>query len=357
MNITKIRLQNYRNYKDLEIELENGLNLFVGNNAQGKTNLLESIYVSSHGKSYRTSKDQELIKFGEDFLYIDIDMDKADREENIKIRITNNKEKNIQINNLKIKKLSDLVGYIKVITFKPEDLLLIKEGPNNRRKFLDTEISQIDTYYMQNLQKYNRALLQKNNYLKNTREINIDELSIWNNQLATYGAEIIKIRRNFIKEINELIKIIHSNITDEKENIEMIYEENVKEDNIMNKLEEHINQDIKYRSSQCGPHRDDFSFKINDIDVKKFGSQGQQRTSILSLLFSQIELIKNKTGELPILLLDDVLSELDEKRQMKMIEYINRMQTVLTCTEIKDEIKEKLNIKKIYYINEGNIQK
>ena len=357
MNITNIKLQNYRNYNDIEIELENGLNLFVGNNAQGKTNLLESIYVSSHGKSYRTSKDLELIKFGEDFLSIDIKMDKADREENIKIKINNNKEKIIEINNLKIKKLSDLIGYIKVITFKPEDLLLIKEGPNNRRKFLDSEISQIDNYYMQNLQKYNRALLQKNNYLKNTRDINIEELSIWNSQLATYGAEIIKIRRNYINEINELINPIHSNITSEKENIKMIYEENVSEDNILNKLESNINQDIKYRSSQVGPHRDDFSFTINDVDVKKFGSQGQQRTSILSLLFSQIELIKNRTGETPILLLDDVLSELDEKRQMKMIEYINRMQTILTCTEIKDEIKNKLDIKKIYYINEGKIQK
>lgn len=357
MNITNIKLQNYRNYENLEIDLENGLNLFVGNNAQGKTNLLESIYVSSHGKTYRTSKDQELIKFGADFLSIEIKMDKADREENIKIRITNNKEKIIEINNLKIKKLSDLVGYIKVITFKPEDLLLIKEGPNNRRKFLDSEISQIDTYYMQNLQKYNRALLQKNNYLKNTRDINVDELSIWNSQLATYGSEIIKIRRKFIEEINELINPIHRNITSEKEIIKMIYEENVSEDNILEKLEKSISQDIKYKSSQLGPHRDDFSFTINDIDVKKFGSQGQQRTSILSLLFSQIELIKNKTGELPILLLDDVLSELDEKRQMKMIEYINRMQTILTCTEIKDEIKNKLDIKKIYYINEGKIQK
>jgi len=356
MYLKNIELKNYRNYKQIKLPLERNVNVLIGNNAQGKTNLLEAIYLCCFGKSYRVAKDSELINFGSDYTWISADIENDGHEDNIKILINNNKEKSIMINENKIKKMSELIGYIKVVTFKPEDLMLIKDAPSIRRKFLDTEISQLDYIYMKELQNYNRALLQKNNYLKNTSKIEKDYINIWNKQLVMYGEQIIKKREEYISEINKVLKRVHKNITNGKEDIVVEYKPNIKEDELERELEKTYEEEKRMRVTQVGPHKDDISFYVNGIEMKKFGSQGQQRTCVISLKFSQIEIIKEKSHCEPILLLDDILSELDDIRKYEMLEYINNLQTIITCTEVSDEILEKLKIQKIYKVKNGEIE-
>ena len=355
MYIKKINLKNFRNYKEQEINLEKGINLFYGNNAQGKTNILESIFICSLGKSFRTRKDNELILFNEKETSIEIEYEKIDRSGKIKYII--GKEKNIFVNNLKIKKMSELLGNINIVIFSPEDINIIKEGPSTRRKFLNILISQIRPNYIYTYNLYMKTLEQRNMYLKNINIENKNDqlLDIYDEKLAEYAKTINNYRNEFINKIKEKIQEIHKRITKEKEEIKIKYiSDCFEKEKYLKILKENRKTDILKGYTGAGIHRDDIYFFINGKKIDVFGSQGQQRTSILSLKLAELEIIKEEIGENPILLLDDFMSELDSQRRMNFLKNIKDTQIIITCT---DDIEiENVNISK-YQVKEGNIIK
>ena len=353
MYINKIKLNNFRNYDEQEIELEPNINIFYGDNAQGKTNIIESIFISSIGKSFRTNKENELIKFNKDFSSIYIEYEKSDRQGNIRINISNKKE--IFINGVKIKKLSELLGKINTVIFTPDDINILKDGPQKRRRFLDIMISQLRPNYIHILNMYNKTIEQRNNYLKQIKIENKPEemLEIWDEKLAEYGVKIYEYRNEFIEKIKNKINNIHKKITDEKEEIKIEYISDCSnKENYLNILKERKKLDIIKGFTTKGIHRDDFMIYINDELVNVYGSQGQNRTVILSLKISELQVIYDEIGEYPILLLDDFMSELDEKRRKNFLENIKDTQVIITCTD-KLELD---NIKyKIYNVKKGEI--
>ena len=353
MYINKIKLSNFRNYDEQEIELEPNINIFYGDNAQGKTNIIESIFISSIGKSFRTNKENELIKFNKDFSSIYIEYEKSDRQGNIRINISNKKE--IFINGVKIKKLSELLGKINTVIFTPDDINILKDGPQKRRRFLDIMIGQLRPNYIHILNMYNKTIEQRNNYLKQIKIENKPEemLEIWDEKLAEYGVKIYEYRNEFIEKIKNKINNIHKKITDEKEEIKIEYISDCSnKENYLNILKERKKLDIIKGFTTKGIHRDDFMIYINDELVNVYGSQGQNRTVILSLKISELQVIYDEIGEYPILLLDDFMSELDEKRRKNFLENIKDTQVIITCTD-KLELD---NIKyKIYNVKKGEI--
>jgi DNA replication and repair protein RecF len=359
MNIKYLTLQNYRNYKDLYIELSNNVNVFIGDNAQGKTNILESIYYCGFAKSHRTSKDRELISWNENQAYIKLYVSKDRLDKKVEIKILKEGKKAININSIKINKISELVGVFNVVMFSPEDLRLIKDSPIYRRRFLDMELCQLNNKYYYNLVQYNKVLTERNSILK-LRNIDASMLDIYDEQLATFGEYIVKQRIGYINKLNEKGKTIHKEITSEKEDIEFKYMSQVKnmdiiKDEILTLLKRNRQRDIDKHLTSVGPHRDDLSIDINGVDTRSFGSQGQQRTSILTIKFSSLKIIKEETGEYPVLLLDDVLSELDFKRKKYVLNSISNVQTIITCTGIED-IKSYLGEEaRVYYVKEGTV--
>ena len=334
MWIEKININNFRNYKNQEINFSKKINIFYGENAQGKTNIIEAIYLCSMGKSFRTNKDLELIKFKENTAQIEINFQKSDREGNIKMNISNNK--NILINKIKIKKLSELLGNIHIVIFTPEDINILKGGPQNRRKFLNIMISQLRPNYMHIYNIYKKTLDERNNYLKKIKLENANEelLEIWDEQLIKYGKIIADYRKEFIKKIKNKIKNIHNNITGNKEDIKIEYITDCLDENKYREfLKERRKLDIIKGYTTRGVHRDDFQIFLNDLLVNIYGSQGQHRTAMLSLKISELQVIYEEIGENPILLLDDFMSELDEKRRNNFIENIKDTQVIITCTD------------------------
>ena len=334
MWIEDLKISNFRNYANQEIKLNKNLNIFYGENAQGKTNIIESIFLASIGKSFRSKKDSELIKFGENLARIEIVFHKSDRDGNIEIGISN--KKNININKIKIKKLSDLLGNINTVIFTPDDINILKGGPQNRRKFLDIMISQLRPNYMHIYNLYKKALDERNNYLKKIKLENVDEnlLELWDEQLINYGNIISNYRDEFIEKIKEKINIIHNNITGNKENIKIEYISDCLNKNKFKEfLKERRKLDIIRGCTTRGIHRDDFQIFIDDKLVNIYGSQGQHRTAILSLKISELQVIADEIGENPILLLDDFMSELDEKRRNNFMENIMDTQVIITCTD------------------------
>ena len=334
MWIKKIKINNFRNYKDQEINFNKNINVFFGENAQGKTNIVEAIFLSSIGKSFRASKDTELIKFGETSAQLEINYEKSDRAGNIKIDIGN--KKNIFINKIKIKKLSDLLGNVHTVIFTPDDINILKGGPQNRRKFLDIMISQLRPNYMYTYNLYKKALEERNNYLKKikTEKASEEFLEIWDEQLIKYGKIIAEYRKEFIDKIKNKIKNIHNNITGNKEDIKIEYiTDCLNEKNYKDFLKERQKLDIIKGYTTRGIHRDDFQIYLNDILVNVYGSQGQHRTAMLSLKISELQVIYDEIGENPILLLDDFMSELDEKRRNNFMENIKDTQVIITCTD------------------------
>ncbi len=355
MFIEKIKLKNFRNYSTQEIKLTNGINLFFGNNAQGKTNILESIFLCSMGKSFRARKDKELILFNENNTTIEIDYQKKDRAGNIKYNIGENK--NIFINNLKIKKMSEILGNINIVLFSPEDINIIKDGPSNRRKFLNMLISQIRPNYIYTYNLYLKILEQRNGYLKNINIENKNDelLDIYDEKLAECASSIYNYREEFINKIKEKIQEIHKQVTKEKEIIKLKYISDCdNKENYINELKQKRNQDIERGYTSLGIHRDDIYFFINGKKIDIYGSQGQQRTSILSLKLAELEIIKDEIGEYPILLLDDFMSELDNERKINLLKYIKNTQIIITCTE--DINIENVKINK-YEVKEGKVFK
>ncbi len=355
MWISKIKINNFRNYELQEINLEKNINVFYGENAQGKTNIIESIFLCSMGRSFRTNKDKEMIKLNSENAIIEIEYQKTDRDGKIKIELGN--RKNVFINGIKIKKLSELLGNINVVIFTPDDINILKGGPQNRRKFLDIMISQLKPNYMHNLNLYLKTLEQRNNYLRQIREENKDEnlLEIWDEKLAEYAVTICKYRNEYIEKIKEKIKKIHNEITDNKEEIEIEYiTECDNKENFLNLLRGRRKLDIIKGFTTKGVHRDDFVIYINKKRLDIYGSQGQHRTAILSLKLSELNIIEEEIGEYPILLLDDFMSELDQKRRNHFLEKIDNTQVIITCTD-KIDIENK-NIL-IYNVNNGNVFK
>lgn len=359
MFIKSIDLDDYRNYDHIHIDLEKGVNIFYGDNANGKTNILESIYLCGTTKSHRGNKDKEIIKFNKSEAHIRLLFDKNEIDYQIDMHLRKDKTKGIALNGVKLKKAAELLGVMNIILFSPEDLSIIKNGPADRRKFVDTELCQLDKVYLYNLTNYNKIVNQRNNLLKDISyhpELK-DTLDIWDTQLTNLGKKIIERRKKFIDELNSIIYEIHKNLSGNKENLLIKYEPNVEIENFEQVLIENRNKDIRYKLTSVGPHRDDFTFYINENDSKKFGSQGQQRTVALSLKLAEIKLVENITGNTPILLLDDVLSELDSNRQNYLLNSIGNIQTIVTCTGLDEFINSRIKVDNVYRVKDNNLYK
>lgn len=365
MYIESLNLKGFRNYKDIKLDFAKNYNIIYGENAQGKTNIIEAIFLCASGRSHRTSKDSELLNINSNNYYIKLDSVK--NQENLIIEIMHEKDKKklIKINEIPLKKIGNLMGNLLAVIFSPEDLAVINEGPSQRRRFIDITISQIKPAYFYDLQQYNRILLQRNTLLKeiqNNKSL-LNTLDIWNIKIAEIAARIIKTRYDFIKRLKQYANRYHSLLSSSNEDMKIKYSSSVKIDNfddevdkikeiVFNELERIKSLEIMRGTTLKGPHRDDYDIYINDLDVKSFGSQGQKRTVILSIKLSELQIIKEETGEYPVLLLDDVMSELDYKRREILFDCINNIQTFITCTE-KDIFIQK-EFKNILFFNVKN---
>lgn len=353
MYIEKIRLQNFRNYENLEIDLNKNINIIYGENAQGKTNIIESIFLCAFGKSFRTSKEKEMIKFNEEKSLVEAFYQKKDRDGKIKIELGNKKQ--ISLNGIKIKKLSELLGNINIVIFTPEDINILRDGPVKRRRFLDMMIGQLRPNYVYNLNMYTKTIEQRNNYLRQIKEENKPEemLEIWDEKLAEYGEKVYIYRKEFIEKIYNKINEIHGNITDNKETLKIEFISNCdNKENYLKLLKERRKLDIIKGFTTKGIHRDDFVIYINGKEVNIYGSQGQNRTVVLSLKIAELNVIYEEIGEYPILLLDDFMSELDEVRRKNFLNNIKNTQVILTCTEKIDLPEIEYNL---YNIRKGEI--
>lgn len=356
--IESIELKNYRNYDQLHMEFNPGTNILYGNNAQGKTNILEAIYVCCTTKSHRGSKDREMIHFHEEESHIKLNIRKNDVPFRIDMHLKKNKAKGVAINGIPIRKASELFGIVNVVFFSPEDLNLIKNGPAERRKFIDIELCQLNKLYVHSLVSYNRILVQRNKLLKELffKPEFEETLDIWDMQLVQYGKEIIRYRRDFITQLNEILYDIHLKLSGDQEHLKIVYDPDVNEEQFEEELKRSRPADLKQKITLTGPHRDDIEFFIDDIDIRKYGSQGQQRTAALSLKLAEIELVKKLVRDYPILLLDDVLSELDGSRQNHLLSAINHIQTMITCTGLEDFINNRFQIDRLFQVVEGTVK-
>lgn len=338
MVIKSLKLKNYRNYGLLDLTFDPKTNILYGDNAQGKTNILESLYLSGTTKSHRGTKDRDLIQFEHDEAHIETIVEKGGMSYKIDMHLKKNSPKGIAVNKIPIKKASELFGIIHFVFFSPEDLNIIKDGPSGRRRFIDLELSQLDKLYLSNLSNYNRIINQRNSLLKDIykHENLIETLDIWDMQLAEYGTKVVQSRKEFINKVNQIISGIHHKLTGGKENIFITYESSLGNITLEQALKKNRERDIRLKSTLVGPHRDDICFMSDNLDIRKFGSQGQQRTAALSLKLSEIELVKSLIKDTPILLLDDVLSELDKHRQNYLLDSIHDIQTVITCTGLDE---------------------
>ncbi|WP_143318186.1 DNA replication/repair protein RecF [Clostridium sp. HBUAS56017] len=359
MFVKKLMLMSYRNYDNLSIEFGNNVNVFMGDNAQGKTNILESIYYCGFAKSHRTSRDKELINWNSERAFISLSVGKDRLDKRIDINILKDGKKAITVNSIKISKIGELFGTFNVVMFSPEDLKIIKESPGGRRKFIDMELCQLNKTYYYNLVQYNKVINERNILLKN-KKLSEEMLDVYDEQLAGFGEYVIRKRLDYIDKLNKYSQDIHKEITLGKEIIKFKYQSSIKlTDDIKSNFRELLNRnrkkDIDKGISTVGPHRDDFSIFINDVDTKSYGSQGQQRTAVLTMKFSSLKIIKEVNGEYPVLLLDDVLSELDFNRKKYVLSTIKDIQTIITCTGISD-INEYLDSSsKVFTVSGGKI--
>lgn len=357
MIIKSLELADFRNYDSLNICFSGGTNILYGNNAQGKTNILEAIYLSSTTKSHKGSKDKDIINFHKEEAHIRVLLEKDGIDNRIDMHLRKSKSKGIAINGQKIKKAAELLGLLNVVFFSPEDLNIIKNGPAERRRFVDMELCQLDSFYLYNLNHYNKIVNQRNKLLKDMYfqpELK-DTLNIWDSQLISFGSKIMERRNLFVKQLNEIIFEIHRKLSGNQEDLLVCYEPNVTIENYEDSLRMNQERDVKLKQTTVGPHRDDFSFLVGKIDIRKFGSQGQQRTAALSLKLSEIELVKKVTKYNPVLLLDDVLSELDSNRQNHLLNSIGDIQTIITCTGLDEFVNNRFEIDKVFQIKNGAI--
>ena len=359
MKIKSLKLKNYRNYSLLKLDFDDAANIFYGDNAQGKTNILEAVYLSGTTKSHRGAKDKDLIRFGKEESHIEAVVEKNGIEYQLDMHLKKNSPKGIAINKMPIRRASELFGIVNFVFFSPEDLNIIKNGPSERRRFIDMELSQLDKVYLSDLANYNRIVNQRNRLLKDMRTdlggSLMDTLEIWEMQLIQYGTKIVERRKTFIKQVNEIISSIHKKLTGEKEVIQVIYEPSNGNLTLEQALVKNRERDIRIKSTSVGPHRDDICFMVGHLDIRRFGSQGQQRTAALSLKLSEIELVKQVINDTPVLLLDDVLSELDKHRQNYLLDSIYDIQTLITCTGVEDFVNHRFSINKVFHVHEGQV--
>lgn len=359
MIVKSLKLKNYRNYELLNLTFDPGTNILYGDNAQGKTNILEALYLSGTTKSHRGTKDRDMIQFGYDESHLETVVEKRGVAFKIDMHLKKNSPKGIAIDKIPIRKAGELFGLVHFIFFSPEDLDIIKDGPAARRRFIDLELSQLDKVYLSNLTNYNRVVNQRNSLLKDiTYQDNlIETLDIWDIQLEQYGTKVMESRKKFIDQVNEIISKIHYQLTGGKETVTLLYEPSIGEETMESAIRRNRERDIRFHSTSAGPHRDDICFKNGRIDIRKFGSQGQQRTAALALKMSEIELVKRQTGDTPVLLLDDVLSELDKNRQNYLLDSIHDIQTIITCTGLDEFVNHRFSINKIFHVKNGSVAK
>ncbi len=344
MKINSVELNNFRNISSIELQATEGVNVIYGENAQGKTNILEAIWLFTGCKSFRGAKDPDFIKFGEEIAKINLSFSDNVREKKSKI-VFGNKKKNVSLNGVSLRSSAELIGSFYAVIFSPSHLSLIKDGPSERRKFLDTALCQLKPSYAEHLAGYKRSLMQRNALLK---DIHLspqlyDMLDSWDDSLARYSAAVISERLKYINILSEYSKEIYSGISEYKEEFSVSYSRNDIIDinisvhdlyiNELEKIKEARKEDVLTRSTTVGPHRDDLDIRINNVSARSFGSQGQQRSCALALKLGESEIIKKITGETPVALLDDVMSELDEKRQDYVLNHINDRQVFLTCCD------------------------
>lgn len=357
MYIESIKLSNFRNYEALELNFDKGTNIFYGDNAQGKTNILESVYLCGTSKSHKGSKDREIIRFDQEESHIRMMVNKDGMSYKIDMHLRKNKAKGVAINGLPIKKARELLGVVNLVFFSPEDLNIIKNGPGERRRFMDSELCQLDKLYLTDLANYNHILNQRNKLLKDLyMQPGLKAtLDVWDMQIVNYGRKLIEKRKQFVEELNEIIHGIHRNLTGGIENLDVIYEPSAESAEFETSLFRNRERDMRMKMTSVGPHRDDLCVSVNGIDIRKFGSQGQQRTAALSLKLSEIYLVEKIIKDTPVLLLDDVLSELDSSRQTYLLDSIHDIQTMITCTGLDDFISHQFQLNKVFQVVSGQV--
>lgn len=355
MFIEEIYLKNFRNYEEQKITLNENANVFYGNNAQGKTNILEGLYFCALGRSFRTHKESELIHFKDSSSNIKVKYQKNNRDNEIEISLNKKNSKVIKLNGVKLSKNSELVGHINLVIFSPDDIMILKQGPALRRKFIDILISQLKPKYLHELNQYNKILEQRNAMLKSKK---IDTIDVWDEQLAVQTEKIYKYRKEYIDKLQEKLEIIHPGLTSQKETIKITYKTRFQnKENFLHILEENKNLDLLRGYTSEGAHREDFEITINGKSLNLYGSQGQHRTAVLALKIAELDIIKEEIGENPVLLLDDVTSELDESRVLAIFEVVRNYQVLITCTDINSVLKYDCLTKniKLYNISNGHV--
>lgn len=359
MYISSVTLNNFRNYEREKIEFCPYTNVIYGDNAQGKTNILEAVYIFSHGKSHRTKSDRELIKFGESFAKLSIDFHDTDRDYRAVMQLDKSGKKTIAVNHVRITKLSMLMNYLNAVMFSPEDLDLVKGSPGARRRFADAAISQLYPAYLISLIDYHRALNQKNSLLKSLKSAGKRSdatLSVWNEQLAEEGAKIMKYRADFVELLNGFAKSVQREISGEELNVAYmpsVRSDKITKDAFLECLESHQRREIEFASALIGIQRDDLDIRVNGNEARVYGSQGQQRTAALAMKMAQADYIHHIKGEYPVLLLDDIMSELDVKRRAYLAEKIRDKQVLITCTDT-DLIKS-TDETRLFHIENGKV--
>lgn len=358
MIIKSIELCNFRNYEREEFHFHEGTNVLYGDNAQGKTNVLEAIFVGGTTKSHKSSKDADMIMKGRDQSHIRYFVEKNNCTYKVEIHMKRGKTKGIAIDGLPITSSKDLMGLCHIIFFSPEDLGIIKDGPEQRRRFMNMELCQINRAYLYYLTQYKKVLKQRNALLKQIQQNESlkSTLEIWDSQLVENGTKIIEIRKEFVDQIGIIMKERHLNLTGGQEEIDVVYKPNCQAQDFANRLFIEGDRDIVLGTTTVGPHRDDLGFYIGEQEIKVYGSQGQKRTAALSLKMAEIKIVEDTIGEKPILLLDDVLSELDRNRQNYLLENIKGIQTIITCTGLEEFVKNGININQTFEIVNGRIK-
>lgn len=364
MQITEISLKNFRNYQDASLQFDPHTNCLIGDNAQGKTNMLEALYICAFVKSFKNAKDSDIIGHDQNSAQIKLNFIKNKRQQLIEVDLQKDDKKIIKLNGVIINRHVDLIGTLNIVFFSPDDLKLIKGGPAERRRFIDREIAHLSKRYLDDLMYYNKVLNQRNRLIKQIKENNaqVSMLTIWNEQLAHYGSAVIKRRLNYLNQLNQVATEVHAQISDQRESIKLSYEtsfDTVEADNIENQLLKQLTnaqtRDIKYGYTTTGPHKDDIKITIDQRDARKYASQGQQRSIALSMKMSEIRIIESTIKEKPILLLDDVMSELDAHRQTTLIKMIKDTQTVLTTTDLNGLNYREMAPLKVITIQTGHI--
>ena len=348
MKVTQISVNNYRNLAKQVVEPTGGLNIFTGDNAQGKTNLVESVYLCCIGKSPRTDKDKDLICWGKDKALVKVKYDCRFGEGEIEVALTAGAKKQISVNSVPITKMGELMGYLNCIYFSPNEIKIISQSPQERRRFLDIDLCQTDKNYFYSLTRFNKALQQRNNLLKQARSVEEvhETVFVWDRQIADEGARVIAKRKSFCEKLKLYAKQSHEKLTDGEEQLELEYVTQIKgetvteiAENYLKLLQNNVEKDFQLRHTSTGCQRDDVALSINGTDVRSFGSQGQLRTTALSLKLAELTIFKNLIGEYPVLILDDVLSELDADRQRRLLNFDPELQILLTsATEISHDL-------------------